>query len=67
MSGEKHPRYNSEPGTDSRDGDMREAATMLMTSLQSHIDILSRGSPEARRMARELQIVLQQISHALRD
>ena len=67
MSGEQHSEYNSRPGPPSQDEEMREAAFTLITSLETHIETLAHGSPEARRIARELQIVLDEIRHALRN
>ena len=44
---------------------LREAVSELLVSLQSKLDALNGGSEEARRVAHELQAVIEEVRQAL--
>ena len=67
MSDGRRSQSNSAPTPALRPQQSRDAASELLVSLRSRIDALDDGSEQTRHIAHEMQMVIEEISQALRD
>jgi hypothetical protein len=67
VSDGRRSQFNSAPTHAPRPQRFRDAVSELLVSLRSSLDALEDGSEQTRHIAHEMQMVIEEISQALRD
>ena len=67
MSDGRRSRCNPAPPNASQPQPLRDAASELLVSIQSRLDALDDGTQQTRRIADEMQMVIEDIRQALGD